>query len=97
MAIVENPLVFFWACNGSYGSIYEPKAVVQWSTLSCYSVNIYLEVCRAEKIMILIQYLVSVYIVNKVKHLVGDQREHRHWFSKSGYHVTISTWVRHSP
>lgn len=76
MAIVENPLVLFRACNGSYDSIYEPEAVVQWSTLSCYSVNIRLEVCRTEKIMIPIQYLVSVYIVNKVKHLVGDHREH---------------------
>ena len=76
MAIVENPLVSFRACNGSYGSIYEPKAVVQWSTVSCYSVNIRLEVCRTKKIMIPIQYLVSVYIVHKVKHLVGDHREH---------------------
>lgn len=96
MSIVKKPLVLSRACNGSYGAINESKTVLQWSSLGCYSIKIGLKVCRTKNFLIPVQYLVSMSIVNEVEHFIGNHTKNWHWFSKSVYHISISTRVRHS-
>ena len=82
--------------NRPYRPVNEPKAVVQWSSFGCYSINIRLEVNRTKNFMIPVQYLMSMSIINVVNHVVINHTQNWHGFSKPMNHISISTRLRHS-
>ena len=95
MPIVYHPLILSRSTNRADRSVYKPKTVVEGSSFVRHSISILLKSKWIENSLIpgCDSPMISMKIVDIVKHDVRYHTQNGNWSCKPTKHVAVATWI----